>query len=83
MGFVFCNTNNYHTLREIATEFSERFSDGLLKIKSIFEGDAAIGALHITNSSATKPLVLAFIDVGIVCDDLAHHIDVHALLEKN
>ena len=55
----------------------------LLKIHRILEGDPSVGLLHITNGSAPQLLVLAFVDIGIVCDDLAQYIDVHALFENN
>ena len=44
----------------------------LLKVHRVFEGDAAIGPLHIPDGLAAQTLICSFIDVGIVGDDLRH-----------
>ena len=53
-----------------------------LKVHRIFEGDASIGPLHISDGPAAQTLIRSFIDIGIIGDDLPHQIDVHTLLEK-
>ena len=54
----------------------------LLEVQRIFEGDAAIGPLHITDGLAAQSLICSFVDVGIIGNDLRHQVDVHALFEK-
>ena len=37
----------------------------LLEVQRIFEGDAAVGPLHITDGLAAQALICSFVDVGI------------------
>ncbi|MEI3579050.1 MAG: hypothetical protein V8Q30_03160 [Acutalibacteraceae bacterium] len=38
--------------------------------------------LHIPDGASPQTLVLAFVDVGVVGDDLPQHIEIHTLLEQ-